>query len=107
MADIEPGLDLHEWETRWAELEVALADDPESALVEACDAIEDLLSVDDGQDELVAAYAAARDTADRIERGERVGVGDLGEAVENLLSIRAALAAVETSSPLTAPSRFR
>jgi hypothetical protein len=97
MASIEPGLDLHEWETRWAELEQALAEDPASALVEACDAIEDLLSVDDGQDELVAAYAAARDTAARIERGESVGPGDLGQAVENVLAIRAALAAAETT----------
>ena len=97
MATNEPGLDLWEWETRWVELEEAMSDDPEGALVEACDAIEDLLRVDDGQDELVAAYAAARDTANRIERGEAVEEDDLAEAVENLLAIRAALAAIETT----------
>jgi len=37
MSTQEPGLDLHEWETRWAEIEAALADDPADALVEACD----------------------------------------------------------------------
>jgi hypothetical protein len=90
----EPGLDLHEWETRWEELEVALVDDPTAGLVEACDVIEDLLPVDDRQDELVSAHAAARDTADRIERGEDVEAGDLAAAVENLRIVRRALGAV-------------
>jgi hypothetical protein len=93
MAINEPGLDLHEWETRWAELEADLAGDPASALAEACDVIEDLLTVDDGQNELVAAYAAARDVADRLEQGESVDPGDLATAIENLRAIRAALTA--------------
>jgi hypothetical protein len=93
MALDEPGLDSHEWEMRWAELEEDLADDPAPALAEACDAIEDLFTVDDGQNELVAAYAAARDVADRLERGESVDPVDLGTAVENLHAIRAALTA--------------
>lgn len=87
----EPGLDLHEWETRWAELEAALAEDPAGALVEACDAIEELIPVDDRQDELVGAFAAARDTADRIERGEAIDPGDLGSAIGALRAIRSAL----------------
>jgi hypothetical protein len=95
MAIDEPGLDLHGWETRWSELDEELAEDPAAALVEACDAIEELLTVDDGQNELVAAYAAARDIADRIERGDRVESGDLATAVENLRAIRAALTAVD------------
>ena len=95
--ELEPGLDLHAWETRWEELETALADDPAAALVEACDAIEELFVVDDGQNELVAAYAAARDTADRLERCETVDPGEIGAAVENLRAIRAALFATDTS----------
>jgi hypothetical protein len=94
----EPGLDLHEWETRWAELEEALAEDPAEALVEACDEIEDLLVLREGEadltstlGELLAALEAARETADRIERGEDVGPGDIGAAVENLRMIRAAI----------------
>jgi hypothetical protein len=58
--------------------------------------IEDLLTVDDGQNELAAAYAAARDIADRLERGEVVDPGDVGAAVENLRAIRAALSAIDT-----------
>mgnify|MGYP003482173157 CR=1 FL=1 len=38
--------------------------DPAGALVEACDVVEELLPVDDGRDELVAAYSAARETAE-------------------------------------------
>ena len=42
----DPGLDLHEWETRWAELEEALAEDPAGALPDACDLIEETLGLD-------------------------------------------------------------
>ena len=47
--------------------------------------------MDDGNDELAAAYRAARETADRVERGEDVDPGDIGAAIENLRSIRSAL----------------
>jgi hypothetical protein len=87
----EPGVELHEWETRWQEIEESLASDPAGALPEACDLVEETLLVDDGADELAAAYRAARETADRLERGEDVDPGDIGAAVENLRSIRAAL----------------
>ena len=90
---IEPGFDLHEWATRWEELETALAEDPAGALVEACDAIEELIPVDDRQDELVGAYVSARETADRIERGEKIDPGDIGSAVEELRAIHSALTA--------------
>jgi hypothetical protein len=87
----EPGVELHEWETRWQEIEQALADDPASTLPEACDLVEETLLVDDGADELAAAYRAALETSDRLERGEDVDPGDIGAAVENLRSIRAAV----------------
>lgn len=98
----EPGLDLHEWETRWAELEDVLADDPADALVEACDEIESLLGLGDGGDvgqqhvELEQAYLSAREVADRVERGEDVAPGDLGGAVENLRFVRDALLPADT-----------
>lgn len=84
----EPGLDLHEWETRWAELEEALAEDPAGALPEACDLIAAALDVDWADDELAAAYTAAREVADAIERGSDVDPGDLGGAVDNLRRVR-------------------
>jgi hypothetical protein len=100
MSTMEPGLDLHEWETRWAELEEALADDPADALVAACDEIEALLGLGTAdaaqQDELAQAYRAARDVADRVERGEDVDPGDLGGAVENLRLVRDGLLRADT-----------
>jgi hypothetical protein len=98
MSMSEPGLDLHEWETRWAEIEEALALDPADALPDACDEIEELLGLHEGDDalraqypELVTAYEAARGTADAIERGEDVDPGDVGAAIENLRVIRRAV----------------
>ena len=93
MSTNEPGLDLHEWETRWQEIEESLADDPAGALPEACDLSRRRCSSSDGNDELATAYRAARETADRVERGEDVDPGDIGAAVENLRSIRDALSA--------------
>jgi len=91
MSANEPGLDLHEWETRWAELEEALAEDPAGALPEACDVIQETLGLDYVADELEVSFRAARDTADAIERGENVDPGDIGAAVQNLRLIRAAV----------------
>jgi hypothetical protein len=100
MSELEPGLDLHEWETRWVEIEEALEEDPAGALVGACDEIQGLLQVRAGDGlakeqhpELEAAYESARDVAHRLERGEDVGPGDVGGAVENLRMIREALLA--------------
>jgi hypothetical protein len=97
----EPGLDVHEWETRWAEIETALADDPADALVEACDVIEEQLRLRGGdeaqRDELERAYASAREIADSIERGDEVDPGDVGGAIENLRLVRDALALPDES----------
>ena len=98
MSELEPGLDLHEWETRWAELEETLAEDPAEGLPAACDEIEELLRIRSGDEglrqqhtELQAAYEAARDVANRIEAGEDVGPGDVGGAIENLRLVRQTL----------------
>jgi hypothetical protein len=98
MSQREPGLDLHEWETRWAEIEAALADDPVDALPDACDEIEELLGLHEGNEtvkaqypELVTAYEAARETANAVERGDDVDPGDVGAAIENLRLVRSAV----------------
>ena len=98
MSTNEPGLDLHEWETRWAEIQEALAEDPATALPLACDEIERLLGLhDEGvpsqsrSSELDASYAAARETADRYEQGLDVDPGDLGAAIDDLRSVRDAI----------------
>jgi hypothetical protein len=91
MSDLEPGLDLHAWETRWAELEEAFADDPRATLPEACDAVAELVGDDWTNDELDVAFASARETADAVERGDDVDPGDLGAAFANLRAIRQAV----------------
>jgi len=95
MSQNEPGLELHEWETRWSELEPLLAEDPASALSEAADFVEQTLiesdvaveAVESENDEILVAYRAARETSDRIERGENVDPGDIGAAIENLRAV--------------------
>jgi hypothetical protein len=89
----EPGLDLHEWETRWAELEEELQEDPAGALPDACDLIEERLGDAERSDELEMSFRAARDVADRVEGGDDVDPGDIGAAIDNLRAIRAALLA--------------
>jgi hypothetical protein len=93
MSSQEPGLDLHEWETRWAELEEELAEDPAGALSDACDLIEEMLGDTDWSDDLEKSFQAAREVADAIERDEDVDPGDVGAAIENLRGIREALRA--------------
>jgi len=94
MSQEEPGLELHEWETRWSELDEMLEDDAAGGLPAACDFVEQALGESDiakgvggENDELLAGYSAARETADRIERGEDVDPGDVGAAIENLRAL--------------------
>lgn len=95
MSEQEPGLELHEWETRWSELDALLEDDPDGALPDACDFVERTLeeadiptgAVGGENEELLAPYRAARETSDRVERGEDVDPGDVGAAIENLRAV--------------------
>lgn len=91
MSQSEPGLDLHEWETRWAELEEELGADPGGVLPEACDLIEEMLGFTGADGDLELDFRAAREIADALERGDEVAPGDIGGAIENLRSIRAAV----------------
>ena len=98
MSTNDPGLDLQEWETRWAEIEEALAEDPATELPLACAEIERLLGLRESdpvlagqQDDLEASYEAAREVANRLESGQDVDPGDIGAAIEDLRAIRDAL----------------
>lgn len=92
MSQNEPGLDLHDWETRWSELDELFADDPAATLPDACDFVERVfeesgIDVTSASDELVAGYNAARETSDRVERGDDVDPGDIAAAIENLRAV--------------------
>jgi hypothetical protein len=91
----EPGLDLHEWETRWAELQDAVADDPSEALAEMVDVVQHVLEergfqldepvTAEGEDpDVVRSFLAARE----ITAGSRgAGRDDVATALENLQEI--------------------
>jgi hypothetical protein len=94
---LEPGLDLHEWETRWQELQELAADEPEQALPEIVRLIEQML-VERGYDlrnpvvvesedpDIVRHYQAAKEVGDVAEAGN-VDPGDIAAALENLTEI--------------------
>jgi hypothetical protein len=89
---IEPGLDLHEWETRWQELQDLAAESPADALPEMVRLTEQMLlergyAIDNRAaiegDDVVRSFLAARDLVTEWETGAGTG-GDLGAALENL-----------------------
>jgi hypothetical protein len=95
---VEPGLDRHEWESEWAELEPTLHETPEEALPDAHDLVRRILEesgvLDDevvtleGVDpELLDGFKAAGDVARRVERGEDVDRGDLDSAAGTLRAL--------------------
>jgi hypothetical protein len=98
----DPGLDRHEWETEWQALEPELEDSPSQALPELADLVERMLRergfpIDDEvagdgiEPDILVEYRSAREVTTRIERGEDVDPGDVGEAVHNFRDIYAQL----------------
>jgi len=98
MSTPEPGLDRHEWEGEFQQLEPELADSPAEALPELHNLVARMLEergytiedpvADDGEDpEVLAEFRAARETTLLLERGEDVGPGDVGAAVNGLRAV--------------------
>jgi hypothetical protein len=93
----EPGLDLHELESRWSSIEENAADDPDVALSQFADLVESMLvprgyDVNDpvqsagDEPEIMVTYRAARETAERAELGE-ASRADVEAAIEDLRGI--------------------
>jgi hypothetical protein len=93
----QPGFDEYEWDSTWASIEESAGDDPDAALSQYADLVERMLSasghaLDDpvartGEaPEVVRAYLAARETAERAEIGE-ASRADVEVAIEDLRSI--------------------
>ncbi len=92
LVSTEPGLDLHDWETEWQQLEPLVRDSPAEALPELHDLIErmlqergilgeDLSAAEGADPELLAEYVAGSDVVARLERSETVDPGDIASAV--------------------------
>lgn len=93
----EPGLDLHEWETRWQELQKLATDSPAEALPEIARFVEQMLVergydlanpvVVEGEDpDIVRDFLAARELAAACQAGT-ASPGDIAAALENLTEI--------------------
>jgi hypothetical protein len=95
----DPGLDRHEWETEWQALEPLVVDSPVEALPELDDLVGRMLAesgypveeeetepaspVDEEgvEPEVLAGFRVAREVTRRVERGEDVAPGDVGQVV--------------------------
>jgi hypothetical protein len=102
---VEPGEDLYDWETRWAELQDEIAEDPERALPDAVDLVERMVReagydldepvTAEGEDlDVVRNLLAARQVAAAAERGDvepediTTTLDDLQELYEYLIEGR-------------------
>jgi hypothetical protein len=90
----EPGLDKHDWETRYQDLEEDLRGSPSEALPELHRLVEQMVNerwvavddfvADDGVDpEIRATFESSREIVVRLDRGDDVDPGDIGVAIEN------------------------
>lgn len=94
---LEPGLDLHEWETRWQELQDLATESPAEALPELVRLIEQMLVergydvkdpvvVESEEPEVVRDFLGARDLVAACQAGT-ASPGDLAAALENLTEV--------------------
>lgn len=96
---VEPGLDRHEWESRWESLEEELEDSPRDVLPELDELVEQMLNergyaIDDpvaregDEREIVAEFVAARETTQLLrDDPDAVSPGDVADAVNDYRSL--------------------
>ena len=93
----EPGLDLHEWESQWAQLQEDAADSPDEALPELVRLTEQMLLdrgydlenpvvVEDESRDIVSDFFAARDIA-RAAETTKLDQEDIQTALDDLAEI--------------------
>ncbi|HZN22008.1 MAG TPA: hypothetical protein VFB57_05565 [Gaiellaceae bacterium] len=100
---VDPGQDLHEWQSTRASLEEEAESSPDAVLSELAELVERML-VTRGYDvadpvaragderDVVVTYLAARETAERAELGE-ASRGDVEAALDDLRSVFDTIAA--------------
>jgi hypothetical protein len=96
---LEPGLDRHEWESRWSVLEEAMEDSPRETLSDVDRLVEEMLgsrgyAIDDpvardGDDrDIVAEFLAAREVTQLLdENPDSVSPGDVANAYNGYRSL--------------------
>jgi hypothetical protein len=94
---VEPGLDLHDWETRWEQILEDAEDAPAEALSEMDGLLAEMLAargyqldepvtVAGEEPEVVKQYIAAREIAQLADAGE-ADPGDIADAIEGYRSL--------------------
>ena len=93
----EGGADLHSWESQWASIAEDADSDPDAALSQYADLVEQVLGANgyavrdavarEGEErEIVTTYLAARETAERAELGA-ASRSEVEQAIEDLRSV--------------------
>jgi hypothetical protein len=107
---LEPGLDKHEWESRWQQLEEDLETAPAEALSELDRlvaemleargyAIDDPVAVEGADRDVVAEFLAAREITRLVDTGaEGISPGDIAAAVNGYRALHDYLI-VERAAP--------
>jgi hypothetical protein len=91
---LEPGLDLHEWESEWAALQEQIEESPRGALPELDDLVERMLvargfAPDDpvaaggDEPEILANFRAASELTRLSESGADISPGDVAQAIQD------------------------
>jgi hypothetical protein len=105
----EPGLDLHEWETRWQQLLEVAGESPADAVGEMGRLLEEMLGERDAldtDDEARKQFEAARDLARRYEHGGATA-GDLAAAIVGYREVYELLTTEELDPPQPAGGASR
>ena len=95
--NVPAGFDEHDWQSTWASVEELAEDDPDAALSQYVDlmeqmltargfALDDLVARPGEQPEVVTTYFAARETAERAELGD-ASRGDVALAIDDLRAL--------------------
>ena len=94
----EPGLDLHEWETQWQELEPLVEESPLEALAELDRLVEELLeargyapndpvAAEGDEPEILANFRSAHEITRLWDSGADISPGEVAQAIEDYRSV--------------------
>ena len=94
----EPGLDLHEWETQWQDLEPLVEESPLEALPELDRLVEGLLeargyapndpvAAEGDEPEILANFRSAREIARLWDSGVDISPGEVAQAIEDYRNV--------------------
>ena len=105
----EPGLDFHEWQTRWEQLLEVAEESPADAVSEMGRLLEEMMQesgVDETEDEAGKLFTAAQDATRAYETGG-ASAGDLAHAINCYRELYELLTTEELDPQQRAPGTGR